>query len=863
MDSDFDWSNFDWSNFNSRYLGLSFNDASSFFPFAFYKNYMSPPRHKAHLIPVEIFSEIFLYTVQTDPRSREKLMLVCRLWYNIMLSTPGIHSQLKIHKATKRKDVERFGKMWLLDVIVDMENEKYGESFDPEGFFISFMAAAQAASRWRSLELVAFPPPGEYKDLQIVLPLQHLETFKLAPSCNLGNFLESLMTTITTTVTPRLTVMEVLQPDAAPYLVQPAHFKIFSSLTTMRLNWRRVQNPMNIFPYLHKIEIFEAHHLLLPISSPCNDIPMIQTLHVLRLKSSSVQWMEDQVFPALEECSIIFPHHTNAIRSVYMPSCSILKYDSNNLGTLEYFHLPPLARLEVKCGQWRSWRGTLQLARLHPIFASQSLTYLHLQIKCRERLLVHMLELVPALEELWMELSSPRALSCAFFLAFAAGERNATAKIGTSSRAIPPLCRELKRLHLHYKRWLRDRERKALMPAFGDIVASHQRLKQTDFSLCLTFDEGSKEQVWKVHGLVENFKIELEHYIETYIGFSSPHGIVSLSTPLPHDRASFQHFRELEYIVSEGRSNPPINFFLPFHSLKEVRIPDLTLRLLPNTPLSTNFPFFHTLKVLDVWSIQSSFLAGQMFHKLERYKELSHRVERNTGLLTEMPMCTRLVVELSRLASLKLPQICELSVFMYGEEFSDEESDGEKSDGREPDGEGPNSVWEMHVAGNSNLSGLKLLHFYDPFFEIMQCTRIELIQILRSLPALETLIIDDGYLRIPYMDFFKAFVPLQVQEVSGLHQSSGGGQMSGVLCPRLKSLQIQGIRLTERPELMPVLNDIVTLRTTIGSPLKSFTFYISRYIPPRCLEQKWELIAMNGMFTMEEVVPAQEFELDI
>ena len=42
------------------------------------KNYMSPPRHKAHLIPVEIFSEIFLYTVQADPHSRVKLMLVSR-----------------------------------------------------------------------------------------------------------------------------------------------------------------------------------------------------------------------------------------------------------------------------------------------------------------------------------------------------------------------------------------------------------------------------------------------------------------------------------------------------------------------------------------------------------------------------------------------------------------------------------------------------------------------------------------------------------------------------------------------------------------------------------------------------------------
>ena len=277
------------------------------------------------------------------------------------------------------------------------------------------------------------------------------------------------MTTITTTVTPRLTVMEVLHPGAAAYLVQPAHLHIFSSLTTLRLVCRRMQNPVDILPCFHKLETLEAHHLLLPIYSPSVDLPMILSLRVLWLKSVSVQWMTHRIFPALEECSIIFPHHADAIQSVYMPSCSILKYDSNILSTIEHFHLPPLTRLEVRCGQWRTWSGNLQLAALHPIFASQSLTCLHLQIKCSEKLLVHMLRSVPALEELWMGLSSPCALSSTFFLAFAAGGCNATAKIGRSSRTIPPLCRELKRLHVSYKRWLRGSERKALIPAFGEL----------------------------------------------------------------------------------------------------------------------------------------------------------------------------------------------------------------------------------------------------------------------------------------------------------------------------------------------------------------------------------------------------------
>ena len=846
MDPDFDWSEFDYSDFDSHYPGLTFDSTSSLL---FYKIHLWPPHPIARLIPVEIFSEVFLYTLLADPRSRMKLMLVCRQWRDIMLSTPGIHSQLRINRATVEKDVERFGRMWLLDVTIDMEDARYRVGSHPESFYASFMAVAQAASRWRSLELVAFPPPGEYKDLQIVQPLQHLETFKLAPSCNLGSFLEPLITTITTTVTPRLTVMEVLHLDTAPYLVQPARLHIFSSLTTLKLNCRRVQNPMNILPYLHKIEIFEAHHLVLPISSPNSDIPMVQTLRVLHLKSASVQWMADQIFPALEVCSIIFPHHANAIQSVYMPSCFILRYDSNNLGTLEHFHLPPLARLEVKCGQWRTWSGSLQLANLHHIFASQSLTCLHLQIKCSERLLVHMLELVPALKELWLGLSSPHALSSAFFLAFAARDSNTTAKIGTSSQTIPPLCRRLNSLRLHYKRWLRGSERKALIPAFGDVFASHLRWNQTYFLLQLTFDGGSKMECWTVCGLADICGAEFQDDIGTLIGFSGPHGIVSLSTP-SSPGPYFEDFRELEYIVSEGLSVLPIGYFLPFHSLKEVRMPNLSLTHWPRTPYPTNFPFFHTLKVLDVSSIEPSCLAGQTFHKLERYKELYAPFVSDTGLLTEMPVCTRLVVELSRLASLKLPQVCELSVFM-----NDEHSYGEESDG-----EGPNRVWKR-VALNSNLSALKLLCFHDPYPENKPYT--DLIQILRSVPALESLIIDHGYIQIRYMDFFRAFVPVRAQETSAIHRSTGEVQISGVLCPKLENLQIQGISLTEQPELMPVLENVVTLRTTIGSPLKSFTFYVCHYVAPERTEQQWMLIGEDGRFTVEEVIPAQEFKLYI
>jgi len=822
MDSDFDWFDFNWSRMKRT--------PSLFHNLPCHTIRLSPC-HQAHLVPVEIFSEIFLYRVQDDPGSQTDLMLVCRYWHDIMLSTPGVHSQMRIYGWTKKEDVERFGRRWLLDVTVDMDVGEW--KFNPVEFHACIMAAAGAASRWRSLALLSLPPPGEYKDLQIMHPLQHLESFKLATSCELGNFLQPLITAITTTVTPRFTVMEVLNPDAALYIVQPAHLRIFSSLTALRLACRRMHNPVDILPSLHKLEILDAHHLSLIIHPPAVDLPLTQTLRDLRLKCVSIQWMAGRIFPALEECSIIFPQYADIFQSVYMPSCSILEYDSNNLGALEHFHCPRLGELEIKCAQCRKWRGDLQLAALHPIFAAQSLTRLQLEIKCSGRLLKYVLGLAPALEELWMGLSSPHALSSAFFLAFAAGGCNTT---------VGPLCKQLRELHLHYKRWSRGAERNGLIPAFGAIMASYAPEKHV-FSFQLSFGEGSELQKWIVHKPNKRFDVDLG-IGRTFIGVSSPHGIVPLSRdsgvsgdtpftgldypPLP---------RESEYIATSDYLTLPIEYFFSFHSLKEAMMYQLTLDMQSNTQSSPDTPIFHTLKVLVVWRSQSSPLASQNFHRLERYQENYARdIDKpRRGRLTEMPLCTRLVTSLSRLATLKLPQVCELEVFVRDEED-------------------PDYLWEKHVAVNARLSGLKLL-FLSQKWDVKSSFN-DIPRILGPLRALETLVLNNVHLVRPYVTFFEAFLPMDAQGTSGLISE---GQTPKALCPKLESLQIEGISPTVQPELMPALKNIIILRATIGSPLRSFTFYDYSSYPSR----KWELIGRDGRFVMEEVIPAEGFQLDI
>lgn len=376
-------------------------------------------------------------------------------------------------------------------------------------------------------------------------------------------------------------------------------------------------------------------------------------------------------------------------------------------------------------------------------------------------------------------------------------------------------------------------EKTAVIPALSRIVAS-QGQEGEGFILSLSLDEGPKGQVWKVHEPVEIIDMpDNDRYI--CIGIPSPHGIIPLSATLSLNDFTPPPFRELAcLLVSSYVSRPlPIDFLLSFHSLVELRVVGLPLMTHSHTQFPHDLPLSHTLEVLDVDSIQSSLLACQVFHKLERYWESSTDDEPNQiqNSSTEMLVCTRLHLQLSRLATFKLPQLCELSVILNHSE--------------------PSMVWQKHVVVNANLSGLKLLHIRDwvaePHLDYF-------IQIFKSLPALETLIIRYGtYLDV---DFFKAFLQIDAQGTCGLNHLSVEGQRVALLCPKLESFQVEDVDLDWAMELLD-LKDIVTLRATSGSPLKHFTVHDS------LLPKKWELIGADGSFNLKEVIPAQEFEFDI
>ena len=624
------------------------------------------PPGKAHLIPVEILSEIFQFVLLDESEDKKDLELVCQRWHAILLLMPGITSRLWIRRATKKEVVQAFiqRRMTRLAVIVDVNHKGDGEDFNPDDFHASLMVACQAASRWHFLNLLSFPPPGEYNAPDtIVQPLESLRGFIMDEHCDLGNFFQPLMTAIITTALPCLTHLDLSNHKAILYLVQPIYLHYFCSLTVLiiRLS-RKMENHVDILPHLQRLEIFYAWHLRLPIYPPDVSLPLIQTLSRLELKSVSVQWMAGKSFPALESCSITFPHHIDAIRAqpVTMLACTSLEYDSNDLNPLMYFHHPPLAALTVRSGQWNVRRGNLQFVAICPIVvaSAQSLHVLDLEVKCSERLLVLALRQLPALGWLRLRLASPHALSETFFQGFVATRSDAGSPCDMAALPRLPLCVKLIHLDLRYRRWLRGGERKGLIPVFSGIVSS--RFSEEYFRLLLRFD--GPIQHWEVQGPVESTCDLSDNENISVVGIPSPNGVIPVIGLDKWPSMSFRGipFKEAGYLVARHRIS--IGCLLTLHNLVELRVGD-EQDMLPNAP-PPNLPLFRTLRVFTADNIHPSFLAGQTFHRLERCRMSLYGEGPNLseGRVTHMPVCTTLDVDdLTLLATFKLPQICELS----------------------------------------------------------------------------------------------------------------------------------------------------------------------------------------------------------
>ena len=309
------------------------------------------------------------------------------------------------------------------------------------------------------------------------------------------------------------------------------------------------------------------------------------------------------------------------------------------------------------------------------------------------------------------------------------------------------------------------------------------------------------------------------------LGISTSHGIIPMSTTLARSDLVSLPFREADYLrLCDIDFRFSLEFLLTRDHM-ELMLDDYYQPPLPTCAL----PLFDALRVLVVENANPSFTAGHTFRKLERCRVVKLRkypgAPPSPFTETEMPACTRADVDDPYLlATFKLPRIHELAL-----DFS------------HPD---CSTIWEKRIAVNVNLSGLNLLHMKNWPFDG------DLIPILRTLPSLETLVISTRRGVVS----FRAFLPMDANGTSGLTQMSIDGQMLALLCPRLRSLQIEWKVPSMQSALVPILKDVVTLRAECGSPLKTFTFSNVLCKPGRM----FELIERDGSFTTEDILPGEE-----
>ena len=459
----------------------------------------------------------------------------------------------------------------------------------------------------------------------------------------------------------------------------------------------------------------------------------------------------------------------------------------------------------MKCSQWNVWRGNPQLAALCLVFAAgaKNLVFLDLAVECSERLLAYMLSLVPALELLSLKLSRPDSLSTTFFQAFIVREPNAGRAfdmVGPPSQAIAPLCPSISSLNLHYRRWLRGRDNRALIAVFDDIVASRNPERSHRFEVRLYIDAPDSvgfplDPTWVINEPDSKSQLawDDEPNFGIVLGISTSHGIIPMSMTSSQEGLVSLPFREAEYLrLLEFH----IWFSFEFRLIRdhmELMVYDKRKRRPPLPTLHPcALPLFDALRVLVVENANPSFLAGHTFHKLERCGVVSSPKSSGASpsLFTEtgMPACTRVDIDDPYLlVTFKLPRIHELAL-----DFS------------HPD---CSTIWEKYIAVNANLSGLNLLHMKNWPFDG------DLILILRTLPSLETLIISSW----KDMISFRAFLPMDANGASGPKETSSEGRTLALLCPRLQSLQMERDIFLIEPELVPILKDVVTLQN-MGLP---------------------------------------------
>lgn len=453
-------------------------------------------------LPPELLQQIFLVIIDDPNQTSLSLMAVCRDWYNVVTS---IWVSLILEATTSRDAVanklER--NPWLLDIIIRIEADRGGLNSSAaayEGIF----SAIEVAPRWRTVVIERLPGladlPGDVVERGFRrcanAALSHLRTFKIKHACEMSPLLDRLLHILGTTASAELTTVEINSGNAILFLLAPAYSSVFHFVKVLCLDIPATREPVDLLPHLKHLETFIASHLHLSTYPHHVDLPFTRTLHHLRLKAVSIQWMAGRTLRVLKTCTLILPLHHHSVRTLgtFLPNCKELTFEGQPLETLEGFTVNRLTHLSVKSQGWNTLHGSRQVACISNRFSNAlPLRSLHIGVSASSRAWIKALALMPNLEELLLTNLLPSSLHARLFEAFLAQPPHkenwdVTPAIGEWH---VPLCPSLKVIGLQYDRWLRSTEEFKLAPTFMAVIWSRKWSSRSlqSFHIWLTCDQ--------------------------------------------------------------------------------------------------------------------------------------------------------------------------------------------------------------------------------------------------------------------------------------------------------------------------------------------------------------------------------------
>ena len=341
-----------------------------------------------------------------------QLASVCHYWKSVITIISHLWSTLRVGTWTEREQVATWlQRAYPKKVVIDTQRDGQGSSNALP--FIALKGALSTTNQWHELTISSFPPENSASQLgiRVASQMKVLKVLHVEAGCVYSPSFAHLLSLVPTGAP--LSELSLRPSFASTHFLQPHWFPVLQNLTALIVNGRDMHRPFELLPTFSQLQIFEADNFPLPFYGSNSNLPLLRTLQKLRLRASSVQWMAGRVFPCLEECVILLPHHWQAVQQlgVQLPTCGKLTYDGYPMSTVQYFYIPQMREMELRSHDCKEQRVYRQLHRLCTLDARISkLTVLHLTLQCSEQVLIRLLRHMRPLQDLVLSIAYPSCL---------------------------------------------------------------------------------------------------------------------------------------------------------------------------------------------------------------------------------------------------------------------------------------------------------------------------------------------------------------------------------------------------------------------------------------------------------------------